>query len=109
MIITLRQIAVLLSGTLAINASATTRYVDINNPSPAAPYTDWATAATNIQDAVDASVALDMIWVTNGIYKTGGRKGGSVYDLTNRVLVDKTMTIQSVNGPQFTIIWGDKS
>ena len=71
---TLRQTLVLLSVTLAINASATTRYVDLNNTNPAAPYITWETAATNIQDAVDASVALDLIWVTNGIYNTGGRK-----------------------------------
>jgi hypothetical protein len=68
------------------------------------PFTDWATAATNIQDAIDASAALDLIWVTNGIYSVGGRAvGGS---LTNRVTLDRRLTVQSVNGPEVTIVQG---
>ena len=40
-------------------ASAATRYVWQDSPSPAPPYTNWATAAHVIQDAVDAAVAGD--------------------------------------------------
>jgi hypothetical protein len=40
--------------------------VDVNSTNATPPYTDWTTAATNIQDAVDAAV-------TNGTYATGGR------------------------------------
>jgi hypothetical protein len=81
--------------------------VDVNASNPSPPYTNWATAATVIQDAVDAAGARDEIIVTDGIYAAGGRPVGTNL-LSNRVAVTKPLTFQSVNGPQTTIIQGQQ-
>jgi hypothetical protein len=92
--------------TLVTSAAATTRYVDVNNPLPALPYDGWASAATNLQDAVDAASPGDEILVTNGVYAAGGRMMSGSLTLSNRVVVDKAVTLRSVNGPQVTVIQG---
>ena len=85
-------------------ASAATRYVDLNCPTPTPPYTNWSTAATNIQDALDAVDGADLILVTNGIYTSGGRLA---LGMTNRLVVTRSGTkVQSVNGPEQTVIQG---
>jgi hypothetical protein len=56
---------------------AATRYVDAASAKPTPPYTNWAAAATSIQDALDVAVVGDEVVVTNGIYTTGGRAVGT--------------------------------
>ena len=85
---------------------AETYYVDVNSLNPTAPYTNWATAATTIQDAVDLTSTGDVVLGTNGVYNTGTRivPGQS---LPNRLVVETWIFIRSVNGPEVTIIEGD--
>jgi hypothetical protein len=83
------------------NARAAVRYVDLNSTNAAPPFTDWTTAATNIQDAVDAAVSGDVVLVTNGVYATGGR-----VDYSTRLLVTNAVTVQSMNGLAVTVLDG---
>ena len=83
-------------------------YVALGKAKPVAPYTSWVTAATNIQDAVDAVLSAGaLVLVANGVYETGGRVvlGATL----NRVTVDKAVTVRSVNGPAMTMIRGDQA
>jgi hypothetical protein len=82
-----------------------TRYVVQDNLNAAPPYTNWATAAATIQDAVDTAVESDTILVTNGVYDTGGRAAN--WALTNRLIIDKPLVVRSVRGPEVTIIKGN--
>jgi uncharacterized protein YdeI (BOF family) len=84
-------------------------YVDAASLTPSAPYTNWATAARTIQDAVDAaSFAGAIVLVTNGTYASGGAPAGPPYG-SNRVAVTKPLSIRSINGPDVTVIQGDRS
>jgi hypothetical protein len=62
------------------------------------PYSSWATAATTIQDAVDAAVDGTLVLITNG-----------TYGVSSRIVVEKGAHLRSVNGPGATFIQGDGS
>ena len=89
----------------AMTATATVFYVNVSNTVPATPFNTWSKASTDIQSAIDAASDGDQIWVTNGVYQTGGQTVNG-YALTNRVVINKAVTVQSVNGPVVTTIQG---
>jgi hypothetical protein len=104
-------------GLAAFNLSAATLYVSLESRNPVPPYTNWATAAKVIQDAVDAAKAGDTVLVTNGLYSVGGRDV-SVLDTNveppemvskgaSRVVATNSIRLESVNGPLVTAIIGD--
>ncbi len=80
-------------------------YVWANSPVAAYPYTNWATAAHTIQDAINVAVSGDTVLVTNGTYGVGGAVTPG-YALSNRVCITSAITVQSVNGPANTFILG---
>jgi hypothetical protein len=70
------------------------RYVDSTSTNATAPYTSWATAAVNIQDAVNAAGANETIWIAEGTYTLPTNhvvNGG-----TNVVYIDKPLTLLAV-------------
>ncbi len=75
-----------------------THYVDINSTNPVSPYTNWVTAATNIQDAIDASVDGETVLVADGLYL-----------LSSTIRVTNDITIQGVNGRESTIVDGQNT
>ena len=81
----------------------TTRYVDDDSGAASPPYTSWATAASNIQDAVNYCQDGDLVLVNDGVYNRGG--------VTNfldvfRVAITNNIALRSVNGASNTIIEG---
>ena len=93
-------------------SAATTHYVDAGGANPVSPYTNWSTAATSIQDAVDVSTNGDTVLVTNGVYQTGGSAYWVTtyypnYTVSTRVVVTKAITVRSVSGPAQTVIVGN--
>ena len=95
-----------------VSATVTVRVVvhcvRADSPNPTPPYTTWDTAARTIQEAVDAVDSVlepeALVLVTNGVYASGGRVMDGA--MTNRVVVDKPLTVRSVNGPGTTVIQG---
>jgi parallel beta-helix repeat protein len=67
----------------AYSSRATTRYVDVSNAVPVAPYTNWGKASTNIQMAIDVAASGDEILVAPGTYLSTG----------SAVLIPANMTV----------------
>ena len=79
------------------NPSATIHYVSLSGGN-VWPYHTWEYAATNIQDAVYAASDGDTVLVTNGTYY-----------LDSEISVTNNIIVESVNGPESTIVDGNKA
>jgi len=79
-------------GLTGISAKADTGYVAQNGQTPVSPYTNWITAASNIQDAI-AIPSNTLVMVTNG-----------TYNITNAIALSSVRVLRSVNGASNTII-----
>ncbi len=92
-----------------VPAFGDTHYVSTNGLHQT-PFTNWVTAASNIQAAINVCSTGDTVLVSNGVYRKGGVAGypkGS--SLTNRVAIHRAVTVLSVNGPAVTVIEGQRS
>lgn len=89
-------------------SAATVYYVSLTGTGNGS---SWATATNSIQGAIDviADTPISTVWVSNGLYDTGGLTNwppiaGNV--LANRVVINKGITVRSLNGPAVTTIKG---
>ena len=93
------------SNALGMVTSAMSMAIHFVNPHGAnsqPPFLSWDTAATNIQQAIDVCSSREVVLVTNGTFSLGGRTMGNAD--TNRVVLDKPVLVQSVNGPGFSVL-----
>jgi len=84
------------STSILISVITNLHYVAAGSTNAVSPYTTWGTAASNIQDAVDAALDEGIVLVTNGFYL-----------LDRSVDIYKDLTVESVNGSAYTIVDGD--
>ena len=87
-----------------IGARAATLYVDAGSTNAVAPYASLATAARDIQTAVNAAVAGDTVLVADGVYDTGSTL---VSSQKSRVYLNKDITLRSLGGAMACRIVGD--
>jgi hypothetical protein len=79
-------------------------YVSLTSTNPVPPYTNWLTAATNIQDGVGSAQTGEFVIAGDGVYSVGGV---AVFGTeTNRVALTNSITLASAGGPPGATIAG---
>ena len=77
-----------------LERSAPAHYVVTSNPDAAAPYTTWAAAATNVQDAIDVAAVGAEVIVSNGVHQ-----------LASVMKVDRAITVRGVTGNRGDVVF----
>jgi hypothetical protein len=88
------------AGLLFAGQARADRFVALSGNTPDGVYSNWTTAATNIQQAVNVAVTGETVWVGDGTYYSTGGVNGSVS-------ITKAITLRSQNGAGATIIDGN--
>ena len=92
------------------HAVASIYYVSAGSGNDANDGVSWDSPMQTIQAAVDAASNDDTVLVSNGVYNMGSRslESSFPYDESgmSRLVIDKALTVQSVNGPSNTYIVG---
>jgi len=92
------------TATVMVTVSMAVYYVDCASANPVFPYRTWKTAARTIQDAIGAgTLAGRMVLVADGVYRTGTADASE----SNRVALTNVVVVQSMNGPEATMIEGE--
>ncbi|HNX35012.1 MAG TPA: hypothetical protein PKM57_10315 [Kiritimatiellia bacterium] len=100
-------VSIIASVLLTHSLLANTYYVNAARPDDSGNGLSWDEAKKTIQAVVNAASIGDTVLVTNGVYNVGFstiNNDGTTYK--NRVLVNKSITVRSINGPESTIIEG---
>ena len=77
-------------------ARAATNYVAHAGQTPSGNYTDWTSAASNIQDAINVADVGNTVLVGDG-----------TYNLTNQITISGGITVRSLNGKSSTFVNGN--
>lgn len=88
-------LAMILVGGIAFSAEAKTIYVVKGNPGASEPYGDFATAAADIQFAVDYALPGDEVVVSNGVFEYSTQQKSAN---TNFVNVAKNISVRGLTG-----------
>ena len=77
-------------------------YVAQNGQTPSGTFTSWETAASNIQDALNAAYTNSTVWIGAGRYTSSTSSVN--YAGTNVVYIDRALTLSSSNGATGSVI-----